>query len=73
MEFKHSFVTEPTGQDGSARSKIEHLRLDSISAVSETESEGNRSTCLETPDNRLLYRHYIERALKNKGLRKMLR
>lgn len=76
-ELKHTFVTEPHlekhGEESNDRIKPEHMRLDSFSAMSETESECCKSAALETPDGRLLYRHYIERALKNRGLRKMLR
>lgn len=42
-------------------------------AVSEMDLEKDQVLGLETLDSRLLYRHYIERALKNRGLRKMLR
>lgn len=76
-ELKHTFVTEPHLQKDSDerndRIKPKHMRLDSYGATSETESECSKVSGLETPDGRLLYRHYIERALKNRGLRKMLR
>ncbi len=76
VEYKHTFVTEPNLQkeeEHSPRFKPEHIRLDSYGAASETESESSKVSGLETMDGRLLYRHYIERALKSKGLRKMLR
>ena len=75
-ELKHTFVTEPhlqTEEENVNRSNPETLRLDSYGTTSESDLECCRSGGLETPDGRLLYRHYIERALKNKGLRKMLR
>lgn len=75
-ELKHEYITEHHLYRDDAYipcSKPEHLRLDSFGATSETESEYYKSGGLETPDGRLLYRHYIERALKSKGLRKMLR
>lgn len=75
-ELKHEYITEHHLYRDDAYipcSKPEHLRLDSFGATSETESESYKSGGLETPDGRLLYRHYIERALKSKGLRKMLR
>lgn len=51
-----------------------HYRCDSYGNSSETDSDYSKlSAGFETHDGRLLYRSYIERALKSRGLRKMLR
>lgn len=74
-EFKHNFSAE-SSIDDSVRGRMNrpiHMRCDSYGASSETDSDFSKVSGFETPDGRLLYRSYIERALKSRGLRKMLR
>lgn len=75
-EIKNSGFTfeSPVDEPGKNRStRPAHLRCDSYGASSETDSDFSKVSGFETPDGRLLYRSYIERALKSRGLRKMLR
>ena len=67
VEFRHSFVSEPSVD------KPKTIRSDSNCTSSDTtsETEDNR-----VADGRLIYRGirgYVEKALKSNGLRKMLR
>lgn len=65
--MKRSFMTEtPTVNEGVQRDQPTE------SSTSETDSELGQGKKSDAADGILLYRSYIEKALKEKGLRKML-
>lgn len=66
-ELKHSFVTESHADE-------EQVTRDQTPDITAAENEHpiSRGGGFESADGRLLYRSYIEKALKSKGLRKML-
>ena len=67
-QLKKTFITEI---------KTKEVQQDKLSpeageSASETDSEFGRGSEVTPDDGSLLYRSYIEKALKDKGLRKML-
>lgn len=67
VEYKHSYVTE------TSIGKPITIRSDSNCTSSGTTSETEDLNRTDKTDGRLIYRGYVEKALKSNGLRKMLR
>ena len=70
VELKNNFLTELPA-DQSENHPLEKLPE---SSNSDGDSESSvKEEGFEQADGRLLYRSYVEKALKNKGLRQMVR